>query len=106
MERTVYSFNSFILQGDRLQNIIESFRDITGLPNIAGAIDGTHIPLSTRSNRRYTPMPSDFFNRNFFYSIVLQGVCDTKGCFGMFLRDNLVVFMMLDSLLSLPWLHN
>ena len=32
--------------GDRLQNIIESFRDITGLPNIAGAIDGTHISLT------------------------------------------------------------
>ena len=49
-------------QGDRLQNIIESFRDITGLPNIVGAIDGSHIPLSTRPNRWYIPMPSDFFN--------------------------------------------
>ena len=35
-------------QGDRLQNIIESFRDIIRLSNIAGAIDGTHIPLSMR----------------------------------------------------------
>ena len=68
-------------QGDCLQNIIESFRDITGLSNIAGAIDGTHIPLSTRPNRRYTPMPFDFFNRIFFHSIVLQGVCDTKRMF-------------------------
>ena len=48
-------------QGDRLQNVIESFRDITSLSNIASAIDGTHILLSTRPNRRYTPMPSDFF---------------------------------------------
>ena len=31
---------------DRLYNIIEGFRDLTGLPNIAGAIDGTHIPLA------------------------------------------------------------
>ena len=68
-------------QGDRLQNIIESFRNITGLPNIVGAIDGTHIPLSTRPNRRYTPMPSHFFNRKKFHSIVLQGVCDTKKMF-------------------------
>ena len=59
------------LQGDRLQNIIESFRDITGLSNIASAIDGSHIPLNTRPNRRYTPMPSDFFNRIFFHNIVL-----------------------------------
>ena len=32
--------------GDRLQSIIESFRNLTGLPNIVGAIDGTHIPLT------------------------------------------------------------
>ena len=38
-------------QGDRLQNIIESFRDITDLPNIASTIDGSHISLSTRPNR-------------------------------------------------------
>lgn len=67
--------------GDRLQNIIENFRDITGLPNIAGAIDGTHIPLTCRSSRRYTPMPSDFFNRKKFHSIVLQGVCDADRIF-------------------------
>ena len=31
---------------DRLYNIIEGFRDLTGFPNIASAIDGTHIPLA------------------------------------------------------------
>jgi len=67
--------------GDRLQRIIESFRDITGLPNIAGVIDGTHIPLTSRPSRRHTPMPQDFFNRKKFHSIVLQGVCDTNRMF-------------------------
>ena len=37
--------------GDCLQSIIESFRDIIGLPNIIGAIDGTHIPLTYRPSR-------------------------------------------------------
>ena len=37
--------------GDRLQSIIESFRNITSLPNIASAIDGTHIPLTYRPSR-------------------------------------------------------
>ena len=64
--------------GDRLQNIIESFRDITGLSNIVGAIDGTHIPLTLRPSKRYTPMPQDFFNHKRFHSIILQGVCDTN----------------------------
>jgi hypothetical protein len=54
---------------DRLQAIIEDFRDITGLPNICGAIDGTHIPLTDRPNRRVTLAASDFFNRK--NSIVL-----------------------------------
>ena len=32
--------------GNRLQSIIESFRDISGLSNMVGAIDGTHIPVT------------------------------------------------------------
>ena len=67
--------------GDCLQSIIESFRDLTGLPNIAGAIDGTHIPLTCRPSLRHIPMPQDFFNRKKFHSIVLQGVCDTNRMF-------------------------
>ena len=68
--------------GDRLQGIIEKFRDTTGLPNIAGAIDGTHIPLTCKPSRWFTPMPSDFYNRKRFHNIVLQGVCDANRIFG------------------------
>ena len=68
-------------QDDCLQNIIESFRDITELSNIAGAIDGTHIPLSMRPSKQYTSMPSDFFNQKKFHSIVLQGVYDSNKMF-------------------------
>ena len=67
--------------GDRLQGIIEKFRDITRLSNIASAIDDTHIPLTCRPTRRFTTMPSDFFNRKKFHSIVLQGVCDADRIF-------------------------
>ena len=42
---------------------IRKFKDLTGLPNVVGAIDGTHIPLSTRPNRGLILMPCDFFNR-------------------------------------------
>ena len=51
------------------------------MPNIVGAIDGTHIPLTCRPSLRHTPMPQDFFNRKKFHSIVLQGVCDTNRMF-------------------------
>ena len=67
--------------GDRLYNIIEGFRDLTGFPNIASAIDGTHIPLVCQPSRHYTSMPQDFFKRKKFHSIVLHGVCDTNMMF-------------------------
>ena len=50
-------------RGHRLMDTIRKFEDLTGLPNVVGAIDGTHIPLSTRPQRDLTPMPCDFFNR-------------------------------------------
>jgi DDE superfamily endonuclease len=67
--------------GDRLQDIMERFRNSTGLPNICGAIDGTHIPLSRRPSGHLTPMAADFFNRKKFHSVVLQGVCDMDRLF-------------------------
>ena len=57
-------------RGHSLMDTICNLRDHTGLPNVVGAIDGTHIPLSTRPQRGLTPMPCDFFN-NFFYSVLL-----------------------------------
>ena len=45
---------------DRLESILEKIRDITGLPNIARAIEGTHIPLTCRPSRRYTSTLSHF----------------------------------------------
>jgi hypothetical protein len=70
-----------IPSGDRLQAIIEDFRDITGLSNICGAIDGTHIPLADHPNRRVTLAASDFFNKKKFHSIVLPGICDANKIF-------------------------
>ena len=61
----------------RLQSIILDFKELTGLPNICGAIDGTHIPLAENPSRSVTLATSDFFNRKKFHSIVLQGVCDS-----------------------------
>jgi hypothetical protein len=65
----------------RLQGIILDFKKLTGLPNICGAIDGTHIPLAESPSRRVTVSASDFFNRKKFHSIVLQGVCDSHKIF-------------------------
>jgi len=43
---------------------------------VAGAIDGTHIPIRAPQEAK-----EDFFNRKHFYSIVLQAVVDADGKF-------------------------
>ena len=48
---------------------------------MVSAIDGTHIPLSSRPQRGLTPMPCDFFNRKKFHSVLLQVVCDSERFF-------------------------
>ncbi len=64
--------------GDHLLHIIQQFKDLTRLPNICDAIDGTHIPLAKRSNKRYTIAIIDYYNQKRFHNIFLQIiVCNT-----------------------------
>ena len=93
-------------QDDHLQNIIESFRDIIGLSNIAGAIDSTHIPLSMRPSTQYTPMPSDFFNRKNSIPLFYKEYVIQTRCSGLFVRANLEGCMTLVNLLYLLLLPN
>ena len=67
--------------GDRLYDIMERFRNSTRLPNICGAIDGTHIPLARHPSSDLTPMASNFYNMKKFHSVVLQRVCDMDRIF-------------------------
>jgi hypothetical protein len=55
--------------GDHLLDIIQQFEELTGLPNICGAINGTHIPLDERPNRRYFIPATNYYNRKRFYNI-------------------------------------
>jgi hypothetical protein len=67
--------------GDRLRSIINRFYDKTGLSNICGAIDGTHVPLICRASRKVTLAHSNYFNRKKRNSIVVQAVCDADKLF-------------------------
>jgi hypothetical protein len=62
---------------DHLLHIVQQFENLIGLLNICGAINGTHIPLAERPNRKYIIATIDYYNRKRFYNIVLQTVCDT-----------------------------
>ena len=61
--------------GRRLARTTAAFQSKQGLPNCIGAIDGSHIYISSPSN---TIVAADHRNRNKSFSILLQGVVDSK----------------------------
>ena len=58
------------------QDTVQRFQAKNGFPQVAGAIDGTHIPIKAPQDS-----PEDYFNRKSFYSVVLQAVVDSEGKF-------------------------
>ena len=59
-----------------LTHVIHGFDAKSGFPQVAGAIDGTHIPI-IRPHKNAT----DYFNRKGYHSVVMQGVVDFRGLF-------------------------
>ena len=61
--------------GRRLVRTADGFQSKQGFPNCIGAIDGSHIYVAAPSN---TIVAADHRNRYKFFSILLQGVVDSK----------------------------
>lgn len=72
-------FGIIVPTGDRLAKIMADFQAITGLPQIVGAIDGSHIRLQKKPAKQF--FPSQYINRHGFASILLQGVVDSNKLF-------------------------
>ncbi len=84
-------FNNYISIpfGQHLQKIIiNRFHDLTVLPNICGAIDGTHIPFTSFSNKRVQQVIF-LIGKDFIALWCKQFVMQTKK-FGMSMLANLV----------------
>lgn len=58
---------------DEFRAIVQGFRDRWRFPQVAGAIDGTHICVKAPPHT-----PADYFNRKGHYSVILQGVVDHR----------------------------
>ena len=52
---------------------MSTFEEEYHFPQIAGAIDGSHIEIRAPPDNH-----EDYYNRQQFYSLVLQGVVDSK----------------------------
>ena len=61
--------------GRRLARVTTAFQAKQRMPNCIGAIDGTHVYISAPPN---SIVAADHRNRNKSFSILLQGVVDTK----------------------------
>jgi len=61
--------------GRRLTRVVAGFQSKQRFPNCIGAVDGSHIYIAAPSN---TIVAADHRNRNKSFSILLQGVVDSK----------------------------
>jgi hypothetical protein len=59
------------------QDVYEGFKNIGGMENVIGAIDGSHIGLANAPLKQ----PETYWNRKKRYSIQLQGIVNHKGIF-------------------------
>ena len=57
--------------GQHLTNVIEGFKSKWNIPQCAGGIDGSHIPIKPPSANH-----TDYYNRKGWYSVLLQAVVD------------------------------
>jgi hypothetical protein len=79
--------------GTNLKRIIARFKDGTGLDNMCGAIDRSHIKLYKKPANKH--VTAQYWSRHDMHSVLLQGICDTTGSSGVWLASSLEVVMML-----------
>lgn len=73
----LYSKYVVIPTTERQQRITSNFMELTGIPNMCGAIDGTHIVLQKKPEQLHGPaVYRTGSGDQSYYSILLQGVCD------------------------------
>ena len=62
--------------GEELKEIIEGFKSSWGFPQVVGAVDDSHIPITRPVHNQ-----ADYYNRKGFHSIILQAVVDYRYMF-------------------------
>lgn len=77
--KKLYSKYIVIPTEERIRRLSSKFECNTGIPNVCGAIGGTHIKLQLKPRNSYRP--ADYWCSHGFYSVLLQGVCDADKVF-------------------------
>lgn len=74
-KKRLFSHCISIPMGDHLQRIIRKFEQLTCLPNVFGAIDGTHISSTKHASKRVTLAPSNFYNKKISFHCFARNIC-------------------------------
>ena len=69
-------FIKFQLTAAEIAKKIEGFNNKSKLPNVAGTIDGSYVPIKAPKIDR-----EDYFNWKHFYSFLVQGIVDASGLY-------------------------
>ena len=72
----LFSIYVFIPSGENLKEVVDGFEEFWGSPQVAGAIDGTYIPII-----RPDESASVYYTCKGYYSIIMQGLVDHCGLF-------------------------
>ena len=62
--------------GEDLQRTVDGFHAVWDIPQCAGAIDGSHIPILGPAENH-----TDYYNRKGWYSVLVQATVDHRYCF-------------------------
>ena len=63
-------------QANALKEVVSSFASEYNFPQCVGAVDGTHIPITSPQE-----CPADYFNRKGWHSVIMQGTVNNRGLF-------------------------
>lgn len=66
----------------RVANVIVASHNVTGLPNMCGAINNIHCKLYREPSQSF--ILGDYWCRHYIYSVLLQGICDNEFLGGMY----------------------
>lgn len=75
----------FMLDNDECQQIAASFEKKTNIPQLIGAIDGSHIPILPPSDRY-----RDYINRKGWPSVILQALNDVNDTYKYVLNTRII----------------
>ena len=65
-----------VLEGEKLKEIVDGFETCWGFPQVARAIDASHVPIVHPDES-----VSNYCNRKGYYSIIMQDIVDLRGLF-------------------------